>query len=196
MQTGWSEFCHFVANPLRDGHVPRRPGRPKIDPLSLPEKSRVFVTRRRYDWFFAIILLLSATGAFFVWRNFGNPSAFSLLPLIIFHWALLRFSTPKEGAWNIKWTGTKTHALVGIAFLTLPIMFVVMLACGFAGINPFFVMMAGTLFMAVICFIVMRDSFRREKAQRLEDAMQTVSSAEHWETMERNLQPGRSTPVT
>jgi hypothetical protein len=180
LQHGWPAFCHHVAMPLRDGDSARQPGRVHIDPMTLPESGRVFVTRRRYDVMFGILLVVSAAGASFAWWMLRNPKAFALLLYLSFFWALLRFSTPKHGKWSAKWTATTESKFAGIAHLSLPIMFVAIIACKLFGIDPMIVMVTGLLFLLGICVTSMRYSLKREKEQRTKDKEKTDASVLRW----------------
>jgi hypothetical protein len=88
VQTGWDMFCHSVANPLRD-YVPEGVPTPSADEVTL--------TRRRWDWYFIPLILLSAVFGIVAWWKFQLPRmlAAPLLPTAL--WLFLRFGTPKQG---------------------------------------------------------------------------------------------------
>jgi hypothetical protein len=182
VQTGWNEFCHFVALPIRTGKAPRLPGTIKgTDPMSLPEQHRVFVTRRRYDWVFGGLLILTTVGAAVAWRVFGNPRAFGALLFVPVFWGLLRYSVPKEGAWRAKWTGTKETKLFGLAHLMLPAMYVLALAFVAIGWNPQIALWSGLGVMVLVCVPLIRNARKRERDQRERDASEISASVEEWE---------------
>lgn len=166
-QIGWDEFCHLVALPLREGRQPRRPGAVENDPMSLPERSRIFVSRRRYDYFFGTLFFLGSVGAAIPSYRMADPRAFTFPFVVVIFWLLLRFTTPKEGRWSTKWTATKESKLAGLAHLILPAMFVPMLICAWFGINGMIFMWLGFLVILGLVAIYMPHLLRRKRATRL-----------------------------
>jgi hypothetical protein len=134
-QCEWETFCHHVATPLREGQNPRPPGVVPFDSLSLPESARVFVTRQRYDRFFALLLVPSTILATGIRWIFGKSEAIALLILLVFFWMLLRFNVPLEGKWDARWTATKERRIVGLVHLAMPLAFLAALGLKLLGLN-------------------------------------------------------------
>ncbi len=183
-QTSWNEFCHLVALPLREGREPRRPSTVENHPLSLPERSRVFVSRRRYDYFFGTLFFTGLVGAAIVWFRIADPRAFAIPFVVVMLWLFLRFSTPKEGQWIARWTATKESKLSGLVHLALPVMFVPVLICAWLGINGMIFMWLGILVMLGLFAFYMPHIIRREKEQRALNTAEASLSAKRWEAEE------------
>ncbi|MDF1746319.1 MAG: hypothetical protein P1V19_21665, partial [Gimesia sp.] len=88
VQQNWEMFCHKVAIPLRDY---------KPEEFQPPGADEVLLTRKRWDWYFVPLILLTAVlGIIATWK-FQLPRLLSapLLPTML--WLMLRYGTPKRG---------------------------------------------------------------------------------------------------
>jgi hypothetical protein len=86
LQEGWDSFCNFIAIPLRDRAIERDPG---------PDE--VVLTRRRWDWYFIPLVVLSAIAGYIGFRAFQQPRLLSTPLLPILFWLTLRYMTPRQG---------------------------------------------------------------------------------------------------
>jgi hypothetical protein len=185
VQTGWDEFCHFIALPLREGRRIHHPNAPvHTDPMSLPESARVLMTRKRCDRFFGIVLGACLAAAAIIWFKLAIGAAIVLPCVVILFWLLTRFSYPKEGAWRAKWAATPETRAVGIGQLSLPAIFLLMLSCKFAGFNPVVGQFLGMGFLLVFCVAVLRQAAKRQRAQRGRDWQEIPESVARWNANE------------
>ena len=184
VQTGWDEFCHLVALPLREGRSARQPGRIHIDPSTFPATRRVFVTRRRYDRIFLMLSFVGVLVACAIWWVFDNPRGFAALAYVPFFWCLLRFSTPKQGEWKVKWAALPETKFFVLVHLAKALMCLSAIALSFARIDPMIAMWTGMLFALCCCAISIRSAIRRERRQRFVDKAATPDSVARWEAAE------------
>ncbi len=88
LQDGWALFCHKIALPLRDKSTP---------PHAVLDLDSVRITRRRWDWYFLPINVVSLILAPVVAWRLEQPRllAFPILPAVL--WLCMRGMTPREG---------------------------------------------------------------------------------------------------
>lgn len=184
VQSGWDEFCHFVALPLREGRSSRQPGGARIDPASLPESARVHVSRGRYDRFFLVLLVISVCVSGALWQILAMPEAIELPFVVLFFWGLLRFSTPKKGSWSLKWSATNEMKNLVCALLVMPIMCIAMIVFRIVGLNAEIPMWAGLVIMVALMANGVRHARKREKEQRARDQHELPSSIDRWNAKE------------
>jgi len=88
-QQGWPEFCHRIALPARDRL-----------PSILRENSSlqlVRMTRRRYDRFFILLLIICSVHALIWCFLLKTLKILVFLIFVVLFWALFRFSVPADG---------------------------------------------------------------------------------------------------
>jgi len=88
VQENWAMFCYKIALPLRDGDTLAHAD---------PTPDTVTIARRRWDWYFIPVILLSAVfGVITSWK-FQQPRllAAPLAPALL--WLVLRAMTPRQG---------------------------------------------------------------------------------------------------
>jgi hypothetical protein len=88
VQKGWDLFCHKVALPLRDDE--RQGNQP-------PGPEQVVLTRRRWDWYFVPLIVLSVVIGVVGGLKLEQPRMLIAPVMPIGLWLFLRFSTPKRG---------------------------------------------------------------------------------------------------
>lgn len=88
IQENWKMFCYRVALPLRS----------EAHPVSdAPDEDQILITRRRWNWYFAPVILISTLIGVMFWWMRGEPKGLlTPLPTALL-WLWLRFSTPRKG---------------------------------------------------------------------------------------------------
>jgi hypothetical protein len=88
LQDGWALFCHKIALPLRDKHA---------SPLATPGPGNVRITRRRWDWYFAPLVVLFAVLGVVLYWFLEMPEMLALPVMVVVFWLTIRFATPRSG---------------------------------------------------------------------------------------------------
>jgi hypothetical protein len=88
LQDGWELFCHKIALPLRDKRKPSHAD---------PGTGNVRITRRRWDWYFApLVVLFTVIGVVLYWC-LEMPEMLALPVMVVVFWLTIRFATPRSG---------------------------------------------------------------------------------------------------
>lgn len=88
LQDGWALFCHKIAVPLRDRNA---------IPLATPGPGNVRITRRRWDWYFAPLVILFAVLGVILYWCLEMPEMLALPVMVVAFWLAIRFATPRGG---------------------------------------------------------------------------------------------------
>src|SRR5262249_3471790 len=147
----------------------------------------IFITRARYDRLFAVLFLLSIFAAIVFWKAFANLAALSLPLYVVFFWALLRCSCPKQGTWSSKWAATSEGRIIGLGHLALPAIFVPALLLKLLGLNHKVVYWIGIAILSILLIVCIFYLSRREKQQRAKDSDAIPDSLVKWNNAEATL---------
>jgi hypothetical protein len=176
-QEGWPVYCHRVAIRLHDGanYVPAKPVEP-------PE-GVLFITRRRYDWMAVTLIPLTVAIAIFAWWQFGSRQLFSLLPVVIIWFLILRTSVPPQGM-RVSSGDVVSRSLV---FVLLG-WFVLIIGCLLAWELLPLTRATGNIFVlacaiasAVPFVAILRHSAANQKRRSQRDEFAAPSAVEQWE---------------
>lgn len=111
LQTGWELFY------VRIGKRAARAARQLEE--TAPGVGEVLLTRRRFDAYFLIGMLLAGATAVYVYHRTGDSSVFAKLVGIPAIWLVVRFMCPRKGMVAKRATGDSRSRFVLIAYLWL-----------------------------------------------------------------------------
>lgn len=163
VQTNWELFCHRVAVPLRE----------KVrQPVREPKKDEILITRRRWDWLFLPIIVLTLVFGLVMWLAFEQPRMLVAPVAPVGLWLFLRITTPKSGliAKRLSITPERSRLLwISLCFVVL------FLATAFFDVTV--AMVFAFVLFGWMTFIGYR--FDRQRLQR--DCKAAPMSAKMWE---------------
>jgi hypothetical protein len=180
-QTGWDEFCHRVALPLRE----HSPATATKDRTNIGNSPRVLVTRGRYDRLAFILLPLSLITCLGSWWMTDFVQVLVVPLFLAAMWCLLHYSVPKEGQWMESILSFKNGKSLVIAISSLPLSAVLIAILRFLGYSEDQSCTAG-LFVLVPGFVlVMYYCWKTDNERKAHDAGRLTTSLIEWEAGER-----------
>ncbi|MGB7947874.1 MAG: hypothetical protein WCH75_09355 [Candidatus Binatia bacterium] len=182
-QIGWDEYCHHIALPLRNRQLATIVQTPDLPDLH-DDKTRVLITRARYDrpaWF---ILPFSVIASVFIWRAYAFPAALVIPLFLLVIWIVLRSDIPKQGRYSENLL-SRHHGwpfLVGV--FSVPLILVLMSVLRVFGYSPdestvavLPIAIPGMALMIYACI-------KKDNQRKVRDAQQLAVSVKRWEDSE------------
>ena len=183
LQDGWPRFCTRVALPLRD-RIEHGTGASSAEIRS--PATHFLATRRRWDRFFAIVIVISLSGAAVFWGITGLPHLFGFLPTELVLWLVMRFLVPKEGSWEQKISlANSEHRTLLLMFSAMGVSIAVMCVARLAGLKGDVPCVLSLLVMGPVTPIVIYRLYKHDKQRTRREAV--TNSQNKWDGGEKNL---------
>ena len=179
-QLDWPMFCHKIALPLRERHLP-------ITPQTLADScpgDKFVLMRRRYDVCAAVLVPAALVVGVAVWRLTGAAGALALPLCMIFFWLFLRYSVRPEGERCERLTalpGWRTLLLGAGAIVGTKVLVV---SLRLAGVEPDTACTAALVVLTPIMPLFLYGMWRAERQQKSETARLAETAPARWDALE------------